>query len=80
MTANIAAVVLFVIIGTSVCTNVVEFDEFFSNFLSVRMSSNLMNSLITYFCTNVVEFDVFFFNYHKFREFRGIQFNSGIPS
>ena len=73
MTANIAAVVLFVIIGTSVCTNVVEFDEFFSNFLSVRMSSNLMNSLITYFCTNVVEFDDFF-NNHEFH------WNSGIPS
>ena len=27
MTAKIAAVVLFVIIGTSVCTNVVEFDD-----------------------------------------------------
>ena len=39
------------------------------------MWSNLMNSLITYLCTNVVEFDDFFNNH----EFRGIQFNSGIP-
>ena len=62
MTAKIAAVVLFVIIGTSVCTNVVEFVEFFTKFLRYELSSNLLNSLIIYFCTNVVEFDEFFNN------------------
>ena len=53
MTAKFAAAVLFVIIGTSVCTNVVEFVEFFNNLpgTSVRMS---------------VEFDEFFNKLIKF--------------
>ena len=47
MTAKIAAVVLFVIIGTSVCTNVVEFDEFLYKFLMYECRSDSINSLIT---------------------------------